>query len=115
MSVPAFADLTSDLANICTIVKNNDKSELRKKINKVKKEYSIRLGDYYTGITCAGNTLIRHSMVSAAPEAGAYLVKQMRRTDLQKPEADGKTIQQWAEENGHMGGPIGEALMKRLN
>jgi len=115
LSVPAFADLKTDLANICTIVKNNDKSELRKKINKVKKEYSIRLGDYYTGITCGGNTLIRHSMASAAPDAGAYLIKQMRRADLKKPEADGKTIKQWAEENGHIGSPIGAALLDRLD
>ena len=115
LSVPALADLGADLANICMIVKNNDKSELRKKLNKIKKEYSVRLGGYYKGITCGGNTLIRHSMVSSAPDAGAYLIKQMRRADLKKPEADGKTIAQWAEENGHLDSSIGAALLDRLN
>lgn len=115
VSVSALADLSSDLANICTIVKNNDKSELRKKLNKIKKDYSVRLGGYYKGITCGGNTLIRHSMASTAPDAGTYLIKQMRRADLKRPEQDGKTIAQWAEENGHIDSPIGVALLDRLN
>lgn len=114
VSLPSMADINADLANICTIVKNNDKSELRKKINKVKKEYKVRLSDYYGGITCGGNTLIRHAMSHAANDAGAYLIKQMRKSDLNKPEGDGKTIKQWAEENGHIGGPIGTALLDRL-
>lgn len=33
-SVPSLADINADLQNICTIVKNNDKSELRKKMKK---------------------------------------------------------------------------------
>lgn len=114
ISLPSMADINSDLANICTIVKNNDKSELRKKVNKVKKDYKVKLSDYYSGITCGGNTLIRHAIVSGSPDAGAYLVQQMRKTDLKKPGKDGKTIKEWAEENGHLAGPIAEALLKRL-
>lgn len=109
-----MADINSDLANICTIVKNNDKAELRKKLNKVKKDYKVKLPDYYGGITCGGNTLIRHAMVSGANDAGEYIIKKMRKADLSEPEPDGKTIQQWAEENGHIDGPIGAALLERL-
>lgn len=114
LSWSTMADINADLANICTIVKNNDKSELRKKINKVKKDYKVKLPDYYKGITCGGNTLIRHAMTSGANDAGEYLIKKMRKADLKDPEGDGKTIKQWAEENGHIGGPIGVALLDRL-
>ncbi|UAA38388.1 DUF3718 domain-containing protein [Paraneptunicella aestuarii] len=114
ISLPSMADISDDLANICTIVKNNDKSELRKKINKVKKEYKVTLSDYYTGITCSGLSLIRHAMASGAGDAGEYLIKQMRKSELSQPEADGKTIKQWAEENGHIGSPTGAALLERL-
>ena len=107
-------NVNSDFANVCTIVKNNDKAELRKKLSKLKREYKLRLNDYYTGITCGGKTLIRYSMVNGATDAGQYLIKQMRKSELNKAEADGKTIKQWAEENGHIGTPIGAALLDRL-
>lgn len=113
-SIPSMADINADLANICTIVKNNDKSELRKKLNKVKKDYKVKLGDFYTGVTCGGNSLIRHAMANGANDAGTYLIKKMRKTDLKKAESDGKTIQQWAEENGHIGTDAGAALLKRI-
>lgn len=114
IAASTVADVNSDLANVCKIVKNNDKAELRKKLSKLKRDYKLRLSDYYTGITCGGKTLIRHAMVSGASDAGQYLIKQMRKSELNKPEADGKTIKQWAEENGHIGTPIGAALLDRL-
>ena len=114
IATSSVASVDSDLANVCTIVKNNDKSELRKKLNKVKKEYKLRLSDYYTAITCGGKTLIRHAMTNSANDVGEYLIKQMRKSELNKAESDGKTIKQWAEENGHIGSPIGAALLNRL-
>ena len=113
--MPSMADPSMELANICTIIKNNDKSELRKKLKKVKKEYKLRLGDYYSAISCQGNSMIRHAMTSSAGEAGEYLVSQMKKSDLKKAEGDGKTIKQWAEENGHIASATGSALVERLN
>jgi hypothetical protein len=41
-SSTAVADVNQDLANICTIVKANDKSELRKKMRKVEADYKLK-------------------------------------------------------------------------
>ncbi|MCY7296245.1 DUF3718 domain-containing protein [Alteromonas sp. a30] len=114
-SFSSFADINEDLANICTIVKNDDKSELRKKLNKVKRDYSVRVGDYYTGISCGGESLIRYAMSNGSNKTGEYIIKKMRKSDLDEAESDGKTVKQWAEENGHIGSPIGAALLDRLN
>ncbi|MDN4504307.1 DUF3718 domain-containing protein, partial [Alteromonadaceae bacterium BrNp21-10] len=67
-----YADINSDLENICTIVKNNDKGELRKKMRSVQKEYNVRLGDIYSGVSCGGESLIRYSMQNAANDVGEY-------------------------------------------
>ncbi|MDN4504270.1 DUF3718 domain-containing protein, partial [Alteromonadaceae bacterium BrNp21-10] len=67
-----YADINSDLENICTIVKNNDKGELRKKMRSVNKEYNVRLGDIYSGVSCGGESLIRYSMQNAANDVGEY-------------------------------------------
>ena len=55
----AQAGVAEDLQNICTIVKADDKSELRKKMKKVESDYRLKLQDYYTGISCEGESLIR--------------------------------------------------------
>lgn len=115
LSMPSMADPSMELANICTIIKNNDKSELRKKLKKVKKEYKLRLGDFYAAISCQGNSMIRHAMSNSAGDAGEYLVSQMKKSDLKRAEGDGKTIIQWAEENGHIASVVGSALVERVN
>lgn len=114
-SIPSMADPSLELANICTIIKNDDKSELRKKLKKIKKEYKMHLGEYYAAISCQGNSMIRHAMSASAAKTGEYLISQMRKSDLQKAEGDGKTVQQWAEEHGHMASAAGSALKDRLN
>ena len=115
ISHAAVADINEDLQNICTIVKNNDKGEIRKKLKKIKDEYRFRLGDIYDGVACDGKSLIRWAMENGANDVGTFMVKQMSKSDLSKPEADGLTIQQWAEANGHIGGEIGQELIARLN
>lgn len=115
LALPVAADIQQDLQNICTIVKNNDKSELRKKMRDVRKDYNLKLGDYYTGISCDNKSLIRYAMANSAVDTGEYLIKSMTRTELSQPEADGSTIEQWAEANGHLKSPIGIALIDRLN
>ena len=110
-----YADINSDLENICTIVKNNDKGELRKKMRSVNKEYNVRLGDIYSGVSCGGESLIRYSMQNAANDVGEYMIKKMSKKDLAAAEKDGVSLQQWAETNGFIATPIGEALVSRIN
>ncbi|WP_438864166.1 DUF3718 domain-containing protein [Neptunicella sp.] len=111
----SFADVNEDLQNICTIVKNNDKGELRKKMRSVQNDYNLRLGDFYTGVSCGGNSLIRYSMQNNATDVGTYMIKKMSKKDLSQAEADGMAIQQWAETNGYIETEIGKELVDRLN
>ena len=115
LSPVAQADLTEDLQNICTIVKNNDKGELRKKMRGVKDDYRMRLGDFYEGVSCGGQSLIRYAMLNGANDVGAYMVGQMGKSDLSKPETDGMTLQQWADSNGYLASDTGKELLDRLN
>ncbi|WP_416305539.1 DUF3718 domain-containing protein [Neptunicella sp. SCSIO 80796] len=110
-----FADINEDLQNICTIVKNDDKGELRKKMRTVQNDYNLRLGDYYTGISCGGNSLIRYSMQNNSAEVGTYMIKKMSKKDLSAAESDGMAIKQWAESNGFIDSEIGQELVARLN
>ncbi len=111
----SYADINDDLQNICTIVKNNDADELRKKMRSVNKEYNVRLGDIYTGVSCGGESLIRYSMKNAAVDVGEYMIKKMSKKDLAAAESDGVSLQQWAETNGFIDSAIGQALVSRIN
>lgn len=110
----AHADINAALQNICTIVKTDDKGELRKKMKKVQSDFRLKLKDYYSGITCGGNSLIRTAMLNNAAETGTLLVKKMPKKDLKSPEKDGKTLQQWVNENGLADSAIASALNDRI-
>jgi len=114
VSASAQADVTEALANICTIVEADDKGELRKKMRAVESDYRLKLKDYYSGVSCGGNSLIRTALLSNAVEAGSLLVKKMPKSDLSAPEADGKTLQAWVAENGLQDNPIAAVLNDRL-
>lgn len=114
VSATAQADVTEALANICTIVEADDKGELRKKMRAVESDYRLKLKDYYSGVSCGGNSLIRTALLSNAVEAGSLLVKKMPKSDLSAPEADGKTLQAWVAENGLQDNPIAAVLNDRL-
>ncbi|AXT40604.1 DUF3718 domain-containing protein [Alteromonas sp. BL110] len=114
VSSVAHADVGEALANICTIVQADDKGELRKKMRAVQSDYRMKLKDYYSGVSCSGNSLIRTAMLNNAVEAGELLVKKMPKSDLQAPEADGKTLQAWVAENGLQDSPIAAVLNERL-
>ncbi|APD86087.1 DUF3718 domain-containing protein [Alteromonas gracilis] len=114
MSGIAHADVSEALANICTIVQADDKGELRKKMRSVESDYRMKLKDYYSGISCGGNSLIRTALLSNAVEAGELLVKKMPKSDLEAPEADGKTLQAWVAENGLQDNPIAAVINDRL-
>ncbi|MFT6268410.1 MAG: hypothetical protein ACJAVV_001218 [Alphaproteobacteria bacterium] len=110
----ANAQVEQALANICAIVKADDKSELRKKMRKVQSDYSIKLRDYYGGISCAGNSLIRVALLNDATETGTLLVKKMPKKLLTAPESDGKTILVWINEQGFEGNPITQVVKDRM-
>ena len=110
----AQANVNAALANICTIVQADDKGELRKKMRSVESDYRLKLKDYYSGVSCSGNSLIRTAMLSNAVEAGSLLVKKMPKSDLSAPETDGKTLQAWVAENGLEGNEIATVLSGRL-
>ncbi|APE05629.1 DUF3718 domain-containing protein [Alteromonas sp. MB-3u-76] len=111
----AQADGISDaLANICTIVQADDKGELRKKMRSVQSDYRLKLRDYYSGISCDGQSLIRTALLNNAVEVGTLLVKKMPSKDLQEPEADGKTLQAWVAEQGLQDSPISAELNGRI-
>lgn len=110
----AQADVSEALQNICTIVKADDKGELRKKMKRVQSDYRLKLKDYYTGVSCGGNSLIRTAMLNNAVETGTLMVKKMPKGDLSSPEKDGKTVLVWASENGLDASPIVAALNNRI-
>jgi hypothetical protein len=110
----AHADINAALQNICTIVKTDDKGELRKKMKLVQSDYRLKLKDYYTGISCGGNSLIRTAMLNDAVETGTLMVKKMPKGDLKSPEKDGKTLQAWVAEQGLDASPIAAVLNDRI-
>lgn len=110
----AHADVNEALANICTIVQADDKGELRKKMRRVQSDYRLKLRDYYSGVSCNGNSLIRTALVNNSVEVGTLLVKKMPSKDLQTPEADGKTLQAWIAEQGLQANPIANELNERI-
>ena len=110
----AHANVEEALANICNIVSADDKGELRKKMRSVQSDYRLKLHDYYSGISCNGQSLIRTAIEINAVEVGTLLVKKMPSKELQTPEKDGKTLQAWINENGHQSNPIASVLESRL-
>ncbi len=110
----AMADINDALANICTIVQADDKGELRKKMKNVEDDFRLKLQDYYTGITCDGNSLIRHAMLANAVETGTLLVKKMPKKELSETESDGKTLQAWISEKGLQANPVAQVLAERI-
>lgn len=110
----AQADVNAALANICTIVKADDKSELRKKMKKVQSEFRLKLQDYYDGVACDGESLIRTAFRANAVAAGSLLVKKMPKSQLSSPEKDGQTLQAWVATQSLTSSPIAEVLNSRI-
>jgi hypothetical protein len=110
----ANASIEDDLANICAIVKADDKGELRKKMRTVQSNYSIKLRDYYGGISCGDKSLIRVAILNNAVEAGTLLVKKMPKKSLAQPEADGQTLLAWINEQGLSDNPVALVVKDRM-
>lgn len=107
-------DVQTTLSNICNIVIADDKAELRKKMKIVRTNFQLKLKDYYDGISCNGNSLIRTAALNNAVESGTLLVKKMPKKHLSAPEKDGKTLQAWFDEQGLGGNPIATELSDRI-
>ncbi|WP_026377150.1 DUF3718 domain-containing protein [Aestuariibacter salexigens] len=110
----AQADINDALQNICSIIAADDKGELRKKMRKVQSDYRLKLNDYYSGVTCGGQSLIRTAILNNAVETGTLMVKKMPTSDLSAPEKDGKTLQAWIAEQGLADNPIAVELSSRI-
>ncbi|MCC2617114.1 DUF3718 domain-containing protein [Aestuariibacter halophilus] len=110
----AHAGVEDALQNICTIVKADDKAELRKKMKAVETDYRLKLQDYYNGISCGGDSLIRHAFVNNAVEAGTLLIKKMPKSQLNAPETDGQTLRAWVSDKGLMDTPLAAVLNERI-
>lgn len=110
----ANASIEDDLANICAIVKADDKGELRKKMRTVQSNYSIKLRDYYSGISCGDKSLIRVAILNNAVEAGTLLVKKMPKKSLSQPESDGQTLLAWINEQGLSDNPVALVVKDRM-
>ncbi|NMH61190.1 DUF3718 domain-containing protein [Alteromonas ponticola] len=110
----AIGNVNEALANICTIVQADDKGELRKKMKAVEDDFRLKLQDYYSGISCDGNSLIRTAMLNNAEEAGTLLIKKMPKSALNEPEKDGKTLQAWVSEKGLNTNPLAQVLAERI-
>lgn len=108
------ADVNDALQNICTIIKADDKGELRKKMKRVQSDFRLKLKDYYTAVSCGGNSLIRTAMLNNAVETGTLMVKKLPKNDLKSPEKDGKTVTVWALENGLDSSAIFAVLNDRI-
>lgn len=110
-TVPAPVQANDQLvANICNYVQADDKNRLRKKL----KEARVKLRNVYEGVTCDGNSLLRFAMISGANDVGEFMSKRLSTEELSVKEADGLTVVEWAEVNGHGGSPITAAIKERL-
>ncbi|TDF41853.1 DUF3718 domain-containing protein [Alteromonadaceae bacterium M269] len=116
VATPSFAggDINSALANICSIVKTNDKSALRSKMKRVEADFGAKLRDVYNGVTCGGESLIRTAMLSEAVDTGTFMIKKMTKRALTQPEQDGKTLSAWVTEKGLDGSPLAAVLKERI-
>ena len=117
LSAPSVAvssdEVSAALANICNIVQADDKSELRKKLKVMQDDYNMKLQDYYDGISCSGNSLIRTAVLSNATESGVLLVKKLPKSALTKPENDGQSLAEWIATSGQANSEIGKAIAER--
>jgi hypothetical protein len=108
------ASVAEALANICAIVKADDKGELRKKMRTVQSDYAMKLRDYYEGISCGNKSLIRVAILNNALKTGTLLVKKMPKKSLAAPESDGKTLLAWIDEQGLAENPVALVVKDRM-
>lgn len=109
LTVPAQANeaLTE---GICGAVETNDKKRLRK----ILKNNKVRIRNIYEALQCDGQSLLRFAMTHEANAVGAMVAKKLPVKKLSEPEADGKTISDWAAEFGHGDSLIIQSVNARI-
>lgn len=91
---PAAADdMTRVLASVCEYTKANDRSNLRKRLDSA----GIDLRHTYDGIACNNMSLLRTAAVEGAVDTATFIATKVGKNAINKPEADGKTVLEWAE------------------
>ncbi len=95
---------------ICGYVASDHKSRLRDQLRANK----IKLKKIYKGMRCNNESLLRFAMINNADSAGGFIAKRLSVSILEKPESDGKTVLQWASENGKDGSGTVASIKKRL-
>jgi len=95
---------------ICGYVASDHKSRLRDQLRSNK----IKLKKIYKSMSCNNNSLLRFAMLNNADKAGAFIAKRLSASLLSKAEADGKTILEWASENGKDTSGTVSAIRKRM-
>ena len=109
----ANASLEDELSNLCTIIKNDDKSQLRKKLSRIEKTYRLKLTKYYAKLGCNNVELLRFAVIHQANDAGVYLTRKLTKSSLSKKGEDGLSLAEWAEANGYNDSPIIVNIVKR--
>jgi hypothetical protein len=75
-------------------------------MKRVQCDYSLKLKDYFTGVSCGGNCLTSIAMLNSSEKTDTLMVKRMPKSDLKAPKKDGKKILIWASENGLDASPM---------
>ncbi|WP_133405842.1 DUF3718 domain-containing protein [Parashewanella tropica] len=91
--------------SVCSYVKANDKSRLRKKL----KEGRLTLRNIYTDLKCNGDNLLQTAYKAGANETGEYIVKRVSKKALAQ-----SNVWDWANANGHAASPISTVLKGKL-
>jgi len=100
---PNLAQADDQLAEaICGYIEVDNKSRLRK----VLKENKLRIRNIHDSVLCDGQSMLRFAISSHANAVGGLIVSKLPVKALSEPGADGKTLNQWAQEFGHSGSPI---------
>ncbi|NKF49638.1 DUF3718 domain-containing protein [Shewanella sp. WXL01] len=110
VSAPVVANTDQLVANICNYVQSDDKNRLRKKL----KESRVKLRNIYSGVSCDGSSLLRTAYNANASSVGEFIAKRLSSKELNAAEADGSTILQWADANGHGGHSITAAIKEKV-
>lgn len=90
----ADEEMTRLVTALCDFTKENDRSNLRKKLTQA----HIRLRQIYGGFYCEGLSLYRLAVKYNANEAAEYIAGQLGAEGLSVPERDGKTCVDWVKE-----------------
>lgn len=113
VSPSASASVEDELSNLCTIIKNDDKSQLRKKLSRIEKTYRLKIAKYYTKLGCNNVELLRFAVIHKATETGVYLTRKLPKASLGRKGDDGLSLTEWAEANGYNDSPIIANVVKR--